>query len=574
MLHSEGFCSVVYLAEALDVSDVTIRTDLSVLEQERQISRIHGGAVLARQTRSHTFQSRTHINEEEKRWIARYAAETVEDYDSILLDASTTTYHMAEYLSSRQGLTIFTNGVEVAYRLAQNPGSKVVLTGGLLRLHTDSLGGQFGESLLGNIRVRKAFLSCTGWSPSFDLMDDDLLEVQIKRAMVSRADFVNVLVDSTKFRKQGLATFTGIREIDRVITDEQIGEEDLAALRQAGVQVMVCNNHSTHVFTHEEAQKPIRIGFANLNDEVAFSMEVRQSLVRAASAHQIDLLLTDNHEDGVTALVNVEYFITERVDLVVEFNLDARYGNVLMERLRAAAIPVIAIDIPLPGATFVGVDNYRAGLIAGSLLGLYALQKWAGKIDKVLSLGLPLSGAIPGARMQGQLDALRELVAIADEDIIHLDSKNSFEQSRHVIAEVLPALKAAEHIVVLCINDETALGAQAAFEESGSAERMITVSLGADAVGLQELHRAGSRILGAVAFFPERYGETIVSAALQILGGKPIPPAICTHHTLVLPADIPDILDLREFPYEWITVTEYVEQPHERTAVTPHVYTA
>ncbi len=573
MLHSQGFCSVASLAQALDVSDVTIRTDLSALEQERQISRIHGGAVLARQARSHTFQSRTHINEEEKRWIARYAAETVEDYDSILLDASTTTYHMAEYLAPRQGLTIFTNGVEVAYRLAQNPENKVVLTGGLLRLHTDSLGGQFGENLLGSIRVRKAFLSCTGWSPSFDLMDDELLEVQVKRAMVARADFVNILVDSTKFSKQGLTTFTGIREIDRVITDEQISDEDLTALRQTGVQVMVCSNQATHVFTLEKAQKPIRIGFANLNDDVAFSIEVRQSLVRAASAHQIDLLLTDNHEDGVTALVNVEYFIAERVDLVVEFNLDARYGNVLMERLRAAAIPVIAIDIPLPGATFVGVDNYRAGLIAGSLLGHYALQQWAGKIDKVLSLDLPLSGAVPGTRMQGQLDALRDLVTIADEDIIHLDSKNSFEQSRHVIAEVLPALKAAEHIIVLSINDETALGAQAAFEESGSAERMITVSLGADAVGLQELHRVGSRILGAVAFFPERYGETIISAALQILSGKPIPPAICTRHMLVLPADTPDILNLREFPYEWITVTEYVEQPHERTPVTPQTAT-
>lgn len=559
MLHSQGFCSVVSLAETLGVSEVTIRNDLSVLEQENKASRIHGGAVLTNQPRSQTFQSRTHVNEDKKRWIARHAADLVEDFDSIILDASTTAYHMAEYLAARQGLTVFTNGVEVAYRLAQNPSNKVVLTGGLLRLHTDSVGGQFGESLLGSVKVRKAFLSGTGWSAALELMDDDLFEVQIKKAMVSHADSVVVLMDSTKFGKQGLASFAHIDQIDRVLTDDQVKERHLNTLRQAGAQVMVCSSHSTRIFTLEDAQRPVRIGFANLNDDVAFSNEVRQSLVRAAAAHQIDLLLTDNHEEGITALANVEYFIAENVDLVVEFNLDVRYSNVLMERLRAANIPVIAIDIPLPGATFVGVDNYKAGLMAGSLLGHYVLQQWGGRVDKVLSLDLPLSGAVPGARMQGQLDALRELVIISVDDIIHLDSKNSFEESRQVVAEVLPALKTAERIVVLCINDETALGAQTAFEEAGSAQRMITVSLGGDRVGLKALQQPGCRIIGAVAFFPDRYGETIISAALQILGGKPTPPAICTRHVLILPAETPDTLDLSQFPYEWITSDAYVE---------------
>src|SRR5258708_8344414 len=407
-------------------------------------------------------------------------------------------------------------------------------------------------------------------------MDDDLFEVQIKQAMVARAESITALVDSTKFGKQGLASFAHIGQIDRVVTDDQITESHVSALRQTGSQVMICSSYSTRIFTHEDIQKSIRVGFANLNDEVAFAATVRQSLVRAAAAHNIDLLLTDNREEGVTALANVEYFIEQAVDLVVEFNLDARYGNVLMERLRAAEIPVIAIDIPLPGATFVGVDNYKAGLMAGRLLAHYVVQKWGGKVDKVLSLDLPLSGAVPAARMQGQLDALREMVNIEDEDIIHLDSKNSFEPSRQVVAEVLPALKAARRIVVLCINDETALGAQTAFEEAGSVQRMITVSLGADPVGLKELHRSGSRVIGAVAFFPERYGDTVISAALQILGGKPTPPAICTRHVLVLPEETIKLLDLSDLPFEWIASADYAASQHEESAISgpekPGVY--
>ncbi len=567
LIRAQGFCSVAALAEDLGVSEVTLRSDLHALEQEHKVSRIHGGAVLANPPRSQNFQERAHVNENKKRWIARHAADLVEDFENILLDASTTAYYMAEYLGNRQGLTVFTNGVEVAYRLAENPSNKVVLTGGLLRLHTDSVGGQFGEYLLSSIKVRKAFISGTGFSPSLELTDDDLFEIQIKKAMVERADSLIVLLDSTKFNKQGLAGVAHISQITRIITDSEISADHLDTLRQAGSQVMVCSSHSTRIFTAEEFQKPIRLGFANLNDDVAFAAEVRQSLVRSATAHNIDLVLTDNHEEGVTALANVEYFIQEDIELAVEFNLDARYGNLLMERLRTASIPVIAIDIPLPGATFVGVDNYKAGLMAGTLLGHYAVQKWDGKIDKVLSLDLPLSGAVPAARMQGQLDALRNLVVIQDDDIIHLDSKNSYEQSRQVVAEVLPALKTADRIAVLSVNDESALGAQKAFAEAGSVQRMITVSLGGDPMGLQELQRTNSRVIGAVAFFPERYGETIIETALQILSGKPVPPAICTRHVLILPDETINTLDLTSLPYEWITSTAYAATQHSDTAI-------
>lgn len=557
IVRSQGFCSVTALAERLRVSEVTMRSDLHMLEQEHKISRIHGGAVPTTLPHSQNFQERAHINKDKKRWIAQHAAELVEDYDTIILDASTTAYYMAEYLGKHQGLTVFTNGVEVAYRLAENPNNKVLLTGGLLRLHTDSVGGQFGANILTGITVRKAFISGTGFSASLELMDDDLFEVQMKQVMVEQADMLFVLLDSTKFGKQGVAAVTQISKINQIITDDEISPADLDALRQAHAHVMVCSQHAARMVTAVELHKPVRLGFANLNDEVAFSSVVRHSLVRSAAAHNINLLLTSNREEGVTALANVEYFIQEGVDLVVEFNLDARYGNLLMERLRTAAIPVIAIDIPLPGATFVGADNYKAGLMAGSLLGAFVVQQWGGKLDKVLSLDLPLSGAVPGARMQGQLDALRQFITIADDDIIHLDSKNSFEQSRQAVAEVLPALKSANQIGVLGINDETTLGAQAAFIDAGSVERMVSVGLGCDPLGLKELQRKGSRVIGAVAFFPEQYGNTIIETALQILSGKPVPPAICTRHMLVLSNETLRLLNLTDFPYEWITSADY-----------------
>src|SRR4051812_42129627 len=99
ILHAQGFCNVTALAKELQVSEVTIRNDLSVLEEQNKVSRIHGGAVPVSETaRSQKFEERIHINQNKKHWIARCAAEQVNNHDTIILDASTTAYFIADYL--------------------------------------------------------------------------------------------------------------------------------------------------------------------------------------------------------------------------------------------------------------------------------------------------------------------------------------------------------------------------------------------------------------------------------------------------------------------------------------------
>ncbi len=566
LLHAEGFCSVSSLAKQLDVSEVTIRNDLSSLEDEGKVTRIHGGAMLAMErARGESFEERSTINQDKKLWIARQAATLVDNYESLILDASTTAFYMADCLKKHRGLTVFTNGIEVAFRLAENRSNKVVLTGGLLRPETASLTGQFGNGVLGGVHINKAFLSCTGWSPTLDLMDDDLFEVQLKKEMVEVSESVILLVDSSKFEKQGVAAFAPMNRISMVITDDQVSPVHLTQLRQAGVQVNICSDHSTRVLEGGNGEKKIRIGFANQDDSASFQALVRQGLVQAATAANIELLLADNREDGPTALANAEYFVQEQLDLVVEFNTNVDYGNVIMDRLRSAKIPVIAIDIPMPGATFVGVDNYKAGLMGGRLAGAYVNQVWKGHVDKVLSLELPSSGPVPAARMQGQIDGLRESVQVPEQDIIRLDSKNMYVEARKAVVAMLPALKAAHHVVVLGINDEVIMGTLAAFEEAGGSERVVAVGQGADQAARQELSRSGSRMIGSVAFFPEYYGHLILNLALQVLQGKQVPPAVYTDHILVLSEQTINTLDLSALPYERISVLKYGHRKFSRS---------
>jgi ribose transport system substrate-binding protein len=558
-LRSAGFASVAALAELFDVSEVTIRSDLSALERDKTVVRTHGGAMLEpSRSEPAAFRERTQINADQKRRIAQYTAELIDDHESLLLDASTTAFFLAEQLDNHQGLTIFTNGIDVAMRLARCPAHRVFLTGGLLRRETGSLGSGFGIRLLDGLRVRKAVLSCTGLTPTFDLTDDDLFEVEMKRAMVHAADRVLVVLDSSKFEHHGLATFASISHVSRLITDDGLSSTARERLSHAQVAFTICGPQAVNVYEAGTPNYRPRIAYANQDDRAPFAALVRHGLVQAAQQHNVDLLLLDNASDGATALANIDYIVHEQLDLLIEFNNDAAIGNVIMDRLRQAKIPVIALDIPLPGATFFGVDNYRAGRMAGRLLGQYVRQQWASQLDRLIMLELPISGPTPAARMQGQLDGLREVVDISDAALLRLDSKNNERDAYHAVSQIWADLQPAERIGICGINDETVLGALALFAERNDLARVAAVAFGAGPDALRELQHPGSRLVGAVASFPEHYGEALIALAQQIIKGQQVPPAVYTTHRYVLPDTTPiSATDLGEAP---LAATDYAAQ--------------
>ena len=112
------------------------------------------------------------------------------------------------------------------------------------------------------------------------------------------------------------------------------------------------------------------VGFANLVRDITFTIDVEESIQRAADATGcVNLSIFDNELDGATALANADNMITLGTQGVIEFQTDEKFGLVIMDKFRAENIPVVAIDIPLPGATFFGADNYRAGFMAGEGMG-------------------------------------------------------------------------------------------------------------------------------------------------------------------------------------------------------------
>jgi ribose transport system substrate-binding protein len=138
--------------------------------------------------------------------------------------------------------------------------------------------------------------------------------------------------------------------------------------------------------------KKLRFGFGGQSVDMPFSVEVTESLKSAAASVGVDLMILDNCYDAATALRNAEEFVKNRVDLVIEFQIEQEAAPVIADKIAAAKIPLIAIDIPHPHATYFGVDNYRVGYEAGEVLAAHALKLWDGKVDWVLGLDLPEAG--------------------------------------------------------------------------------------------------------------------------------------------------------------------------------------
>lgn len=549
----DGFVSVVALAELFRVSEVTIRSDLDVLESQDLLARTHGGAYCSDQRR-HSHKSGLPGRIER---VASGAMALIDDYDAIMIEGGVAGQALAHYLHERRGLMVYSDAIDIAMQLTNSPHT-IALLGGVI---TDgrSIGWpDINQFLAPGVRARCLFLS--GLEHDEIGRDVAVRRETLRRRMMDVCDQVVLMVDSSELAEAVKRDqLSELERITRIITDDAVDSATIARLAGSGVPMTICGTGGRRNVENMPIRR-WRIGFANQDERLPFPAAVRTGMLAAAELAGVDLLLADNRSDGDIAYANAESFIKAQVDLAVIFNTDARANNKIIEALRQANIPVIAIDIPIPGATFFGFDNYRAGLMTGRLLGQYVRRQWHGVVDAVFSLGLPISGPVPAARMQGQIDGLREQIAVPDSRIIHLDSRNTSVDSCAATRIAIKKIRRSDRVVILGINDEATLGAISAFAEDGSLARCVTVGLGGDVEALRELRRSGSRMIGVVASFPERYGERVIEMACAILQRRAAPPARYTNHCYVLSDETMRLLDLTALRGSVVSATEYSAQ--------------
>ena len=240
--------SVGELSQILDVSEVTIRTDLNILVKEGKVARIHGGARLIeeRLRQEYTYQMRKNLNSDKKQKIAEAASQLVNSLDSILLDASTTSLALAHALRKRNELkdiTVIPTGIWTAIELMGCQNINVLLPGGYLRHTSGSIMGLPTNDFLKDLIIQKAFLGAWGISFENGLTDTNLLEIELKKFIVSKVNEVIVLLDGSKFSQSGLASYAGANQISKIITDSSAPIKEVEKFRQSGIEVLITDSN-------------------------------------------------------------------------------------------------------------------------------------------------------------------------------------------------------------------------------------------------------------------------------------------------------------------------------------------
>lgn len=229
---------MVELSKRLSVSEVTIRKDLAILEEEGSVLRTHGGAISVGRSRAElAFEVRARIHRTEKSLIGAEAARLVDDGDSIALDASSTALQIARHLKARRELTVVTNGIHVATELAGQPSITVLMPGGAVRWEAFSLVGKLGTMMLRQLNIQKAFVGAVGFTIEEGLTDVNAEEAELKRAMVVTAKDVVGVFDHTKWNRVAMATFCPTSRLRLVISDDRAPVDSVNAARSAGIDV-------------------------------------------------------------------------------------------------------------------------------------------------------------------------------------------------------------------------------------------------------------------------------------------------------------------------------------------------
>lgn len=214
--------TVAELSEKFDVSFETIRRDFEVLQEEGFLKKTYGGAVLTKHVQSNVgYDMLTNLFLDNKKRIAKTAAQFIDLGDCIFLDHLTTTFQMVHEIKEKK-ITVMSNSIKVLNELSTCPSLSLVAAGGIFDTNLYSFMGSTAISTINNFHMDKAFISCRALDKDKGLSDKYEPEADIHKAIINNADKVYLLVDSTKFDKSTFVHTCEFNKISTLITDHQI----------------------------------------------------------------------------------------------------------------------------------------------------------------------------------------------------------------------------------------------------------------------------------------------------------------------------------------------------------------
>ncbi|MEO0544441.1 MAG: DeoR/GlpR family DNA-binding transcription regulator [Pseudomonadota bacterium] len=222
LLREEGKATVDYLAERFGVTVQTVRRDLTELEQEGRVSRVHGGATLRGGITNIEYDERRELNAPEKERIGKLVAGHIPSNTSLFINIGTTTEAVARALLDHENLTVVTNNMNVANILAGNPSCEVMVSGGTLRRSDGGLVGDLATQMIEQFKVDIAIIGASALDEDGDLLDFDLREVGVSKSIIRHARRVFLVTDISKFERTAPVRIASLSDVDAVFIDKPV----------------------------------------------------------------------------------------------------------------------------------------------------------------------------------------------------------------------------------------------------------------------------------------------------------------------------------------------------------------
>ena len=242
-VRARGACSIVELANQLQVSDETIRRNIKPLVRQGLVEKVHGGIVLSQKHGPEPpFEKRMNERVEAKQAISALLAGIIADGDSIMLDTGSTTAYVARALGEHRDLSVVTNCTEIARTLAREPSNRVHLCGGALRADDWATFGSAAIDFVRQFHVDYAILSIGGVTDNGNFMDYHLEEAEFSRAVIEQAKKTIVVADHGKFGNPSFIRVCGFEQVDMVVVDRPPPASFLSGFREAGVELLCADD--------------------------------------------------------------------------------------------------------------------------------------------------------------------------------------------------------------------------------------------------------------------------------------------------------------------------------------------
>lgn len=266
------------------------------------------------------------------------------------------------------------------------------------------------------------------------------------------------------------------------------------------------------------AEESFNLGLANINEKATFGKLVKMGFEQACEKRGWTLTYMDNNSDGATAVNNATLLVNEEVDFIVDLNVDQSVAGVIVDIVKEAGIPMLAVDIAMGETPFFGIDSHEMGLISGAYGANYIKENWDGAVDYVVIFTQIASGDEVQKRAMSALESLEEAgIEIGAIEEIEAQGDTATAQSR--FADFLTAHPDAHKIAIFTINENPATGAYAA---AVTADREWDIRIFSSGVGSQFVDpmyetEGNQSWVTSVACFPELYGEQVCGIVEQYL---------------------------------------------------------